>query len=433
MLIYGTTVTIGKFDVETLYGDFKVNVFQDLIHKGYILALSHGDIHEKCLKTRIHSSCITSETLGSMDCDCVLQLNGALEQISKTNGILFYLIQEGRGCGYVGKSRACMLVQESEQKGNTPITTFDAYKNLGMKHDYRQYSNIGDICKILQISPEWILMSNNPDKINGLLQNGQKIKRVESLEIPPNPFNYSYLLSKKQTGHLLHKVKTKINPKFSIPEKLLSFEPTQLPGAPRFIFCSSYFLPLQPSAGYILTKTPIESNDVELILENQEKQYLYKSTNSKYESEPFWFKVFVYYDKITHHDFVVLKYATNDSKVPLVRIHSESILDRFPLKTPKYRNKYKKCILEIVKREHGYIFLFHKDGRGSSLGNLCLNLESNSGIKDTRDYSSIITLVKSHLKNQTCDVFKSGQSYQRLKTALEENKVPVNDWISIEE
>jgi 3,4-dihydroxy 2-butanone 4-phosphate synthase / GTP cyclohydrolase II len=52
------------------------------------------------------------ETLGALDCDCVQQLNGALEVIaSKPCGVLFYLIQEGRGCGYVGKSRDRQLVQ----------------------------------------------------------------------------------------------------------------------------------------------------------------------------------------------------------------------------------------------------------------------------------------------------------------------------------
>jgi 3,4-dihydroxy 2-butanone 4-phosphate synthase/GTP cyclohydrolase II len=82
-----------------------------LITKGYILAIAHGDIKSQTLYTRIHSSCVTSENMRSLDCDCVLQLEGAMKKIAeKKNGILFYLIQEGRGCGYVGKSRACMIV-----------------------------------------------------------------------------------------------------------------------------------------------------------------------------------------------------------------------------------------------------------------------------------------------------------------------------------
>jgi 3,4-dihydroxy 2-butanone 4-phosphate synthase/GTP cyclohydrolase II len=67
------------------------------------------------LYIRMHSSCITSECLRSTDCDCVEQLEGALQKISqKGSGILFYLMQEGRGSGYVAKSRDRMLVQYVE-------------------------------------------------------------------------------------------------------------------------------------------------------------------------------------------------------------------------------------------------------------------------------------------------------------------------------
>lgn len=60
----------------------------------------------------MHSSCVTSETLRSMDCDCMQQMEGSLQKICQAgNGIFFYLIQEGRGCGYIGKSRGCMISQ----------------------------------------------------------------------------------------------------------------------------------------------------------------------------------------------------------------------------------------------------------------------------------------------------------------------------------
>ena len=159
--IYGTTIYIGRNDVETAVGRFCVLTYQDLIHKGYILALVHGDLERDgngTVYTRLHSSCVTSgpsahalappalpgvrrrrralltacarahvhpragepaETLGALDCDCVQQLNGALETIArKACGVLFYLIQEGRGCGYVGKSRDRMLVQVSPRRSH---------------------------------------------------------------------------------------------------------------------------------------------------------------------------------------------------------------------------------------------------------------------------------------------------------------------------
>ena len=35
------------------------------------MALVHGDINAEVLYTRVHSSCVTSETMRSLDCDCV--------------------------------------------------------------------------------------------------------------------------------------------------------------------------------------------------------------------------------------------------------------------------------------------------------------------------------------------------------------------------
>ena len=92
--IYGTTLHIGDMDLKTIYGVFRAYVFQDLITKGYVLALVYGDITNPILYTRMHSSCVTSETMRSLDCDCVKQLNGAFKKIADMgNGILFYLIQ----------------------------------------------------------------------------------------------------------------------------------------------------------------------------------------------------------------------------------------------------------------------------------------------------------------------------------------------------
>jgi 3,4-dihydroxy 2-butanone 4-phosphate synthase/GTP cyclohydrolase II len=165
--IYGTTLYIGEFPIDTIYGTFRAITYQDLINKGYIIALIFGSFDNvECIYTRIHSSCVTSETIGSMDCDCVQQMEGALKKISeKENGIFFYLIQEGRGCGYVGKSRACMLVQYEEEK-KTGLDTFGAYQQLGMQLDYRDYRNVKDICHLLNIEERnFVLLTNNPDKI----------------------------------------------------------------------------------------------------------------------------------------------------------------------------------------------------------------------------------------------------------------------------
>jgi hypothetical protein len=61
--IYGTTIYIGRNTVETDAGSFRVLTYQDLIHKGYILALVKGDLERDgngTVYTRLHSSCVTS-------------------------------------------------------------------------------------------------------------------------------------------------------------------------------------------------------------------------------------------------------------------------------------------------------------------------------------------------------------------------------------
>lgn len=85
-------------------------------------------------------------------------------------------MQEGRGCGYVGKSRDRMTVQYYEDKQS--ITTFEAYDMLGLKHDYRDYTDIQSIVKILNIDSEFILLTNNPDKIQKFIKLGLKYKGV---------------------------------------------------------------------------------------------------------------------------------------------------------------------------------------------------------------------------------------------------------------
>jgi 3,4-dihydroxy 2-butanone 4-phosphate synthase/GTP cyclohydrolase II len=49
---------------------------------------------------------LSAASLRGCDCDCVQQLEGAFKVIAeKGKGILFYLMQEGRGVGYVAKAR----------------------------------------------------------------------------------------------------------------------------------------------------------------------------------------------------------------------------------------------------------------------------------------------------------------------------------------
>jgi 3,4-dihydroxy 2-butanone 4-phosphate synthase/GTP cyclohydrolase II len=216
------------------------------------MALTYGQIEkkDKPFYIRAHSSCVTSETLRGCDCDCVQQLEGSIKIISeKKHGILFYLLQEGRGAGYVGKARDRMLVQASLDE----ISTFQAYHAMGLKKDHRHYDNIPQICHLLGIGgAEFILLTNNPDKIQALKDNNLNVIRTEPLEFESSPFNVAYLSSKLESGHLLRSPSHSTLRSKSAPEPVPLFKPSAVPDAQRFIYCASYYLPMKPINDEIL-------------------------------------------------------------------------------------------------------------------------------------------------------------------------------------
>jgi 3,4-dihydroxy 2-butanone 4-phosphate synthase / GTP cyclohydrolase II len=463
--IWGTTIYLGEKKLETLYGNFITKVFQNTINKWYILTMiyENTNLNDDNLElyTRIHSSCVTSEMLHSQDCDCVEQLNGALKKISQEGkGIFFYLIQEGRGCGYIGKARACQMVQYSEFISiknlpiikindskieiNKKITTFDAYKNLGMKMDYREYDNIKEILQILGIyeKVKFILLTNNPDKINGLKNLNIKILKTENLEYIPNPFNYLYLKSKTVYGHDLNKTDLDIN-NYNLPfNPIKPFEPFNLKNIKRFIYCASYYIPLKPfKNNFVLNDKYINLLNINLKKPNN----LYKLTNDQINKfniyEPYWFKVNLFYDISTNLDYIVLEYhnpySNSDDITPLVRFHSESLFDRLPLKKALYKNRYKKSIYEIVKNGKGFLLLFYRDGRGSGLGYYLLNSENNNnkiGIdKDTRDYNAAVQLLKFFIKNNKINMLYSDFSKYNIIKIFNKYKILVDKWINIDD
>jgi 3,4-dihydroxy 2-butanone 4-phosphate synthase/GTP cyclohydrolase II len=372
--MHGTTVFVAETVVPTRFGDFKVSIFQDIIHKGYILALCYGDVRSAdTLYTRMHSSCVTSETLGGCDCDCVQQLEGAMEKISKSGqGVLFYLLQEGRGVGYSAKARDRMLVQAS---GDT-LSTFEAYRILGLKKDYRQYLNIKDIVHILGIEAEWVVLTNNPDKVAAMKRNGLTVKRMENIEFEPGPFNLFYLKSKQDSGHTLNKPNDTAIARMELPEKVKPFKPRRLESAQRFIYMASYLLPIRHIDNEVVMNSdailqtigdtdlqryttgvnpPIHSfealrgNRLKLKINPAEINRRVKENPEdplgRLMLEPYWFRVHVYFDLVSGDDFVVLTHGNPKSyERPIVRIQSESILDRFPVKLDDNKAKYQRAI-----------------------------------------------------------------------------------------
>ena len=203
MTISESNILIGeRVKLPTKYGDFELIPFQEKSSGVEHIALIKGSITSNAITlTRIHSSCATGDLFGSLKCDCGEQLILSMKMINKNgHGIVVYLNQEGRGIGLMNKMKAYKL-----QEGG--LDTIEANLHLGFASDERDYQIGAEILSSLGVK-KVELITNNPDKIFGLEQNGiQVIKRIPIIT-KSNPFNLNYLHTKKsRMGHLLNELK----------------------------------------------------------------------------------------------------------------------------------------------------------------------------------------------------------------------------------
>ena len=182
----------------TRYGRFNLHLYEDALNKEHHLAIVCGDVSgKKDILVRVHSSCFTGDTLGSLRCDCGEQLGKALERISQEGrGVVLYMHQEGRGIGLENKLKAYALQDQG-------MDTVEANEALGFKPDLRHYGIGAQILVDLGLS-SIRLMTNNPRKIVGIEGYGLKVTKRVPLEIQANRSNKDYLKVKKEKlGHLL--------------------------------------------------------------------------------------------------------------------------------------------------------------------------------------------------------------------------------------
>jgi len=191
-------------EIPTQGGSLRVVVFRDHRKESTHTSSEHvalivGDISEELnnVMVRVHSECITSEVFGSMKCDCRDQFDAALQKMRDHGcGVLVYLRQEGRGIGLGNKIRA----YELQAKG---FDTVDANHQLGFATDLRNYNIAGEILNDLGVTGVSIL-TNNPDKVEGLASAGIDINDRLACEVPSNDHSEQYLATKRnRCGHIL--------------------------------------------------------------------------------------------------------------------------------------------------------------------------------------------------------------------------------------
>lgn len=183
-------------NLPTHWGDFSVIAYEDEKNAEEHLLLYMGELANDSL-LRIHSQCLTGDTLYSLKCDCGSQLAMALEKIaSEGKGMIIYMAQEGRGIGLVNKIRA----YELQDKG---MGTVEANEALGFAADERDYSYCKEILSSVNIESVR-LMTNNPHKINGLEDVGIKVTERVAIQVDPNKHNEDYLKVKAdKLGHMM--------------------------------------------------------------------------------------------------------------------------------------------------------------------------------------------------------------------------------------
>ena len=188
---------VSQSKIPTDYGEFLGHVYKDTSDNTEHIALTLGDyLDEEATMVRVHSECLTGDTLFSSKCDCGSQLSNALNTISQNGkGVLLYMRgHEGRGIGLGNKIKAYSLQDSGDD-------TVDANLKLGFKNDQRDYGTGALILRALGIE-KMNLLTNNPQKRAGLEGYGLSIAKRTPLLGETTPENKKYLETKEtRMGH----------------------------------------------------------------------------------------------------------------------------------------------------------------------------------------------------------------------------------------
>lgn len=193
----GTVRLVATATLPTRFGEFQLYGFLDSETQKEHTALVRGDVggSEDC-PVRVHSECHTGDVWGSLRCDCRDQLEASLKYVSKQEcGAVVYLRQEGRGIGLVNKIKAYQLQ-------DLGLDTVEANHFLGYPAETRHYGVAARILELLGIH-SIALLSNNPDKIQKLRDEGVVVSKRIPVVVEPNEHNAHYMATKKlKMGHL---------------------------------------------------------------------------------------------------------------------------------------------------------------------------------------------------------------------------------------
>ncbi len=195
----GPLIRRAEARIPTEFGDFNAIGFEMGEDETQHIALVHGDVAgREGVLVRVHSECLTGDALGSLRCDCGLQLRTALGAVAREGvGVVLYSRgHEGRGIGLMRKLDAYALQDEG-------LDTVEANEQLGFAADARDYEGAAAVLDALEIR-SIRLLTNNPAKRAGLEEHGVQVRDLVALVTDPTDHNRGYLATKAtKLGHLL--------------------------------------------------------------------------------------------------------------------------------------------------------------------------------------------------------------------------------------
>lgn len=167
-------VRIAEGTLKTKFGTYIQYLYYD--GQKETIALVMGNVaDQESVLCRVHSQCIHGHVFNSIECDCREQMEMSQRLIEEAGrGVIIWLDQEGKNNGHM----ALLLSRKLKDEG---VPQSEAYVKLGYPADARSYVRAAEILRDLGVR-SITLLTNNPDKLSQLRDDGLVIAGTQSLE-----------------------------------------------------------------------------------------------------------------------------------------------------------------------------------------------------------------------------------------------------------
>lgn len=173
-----------RVGLPTRFGEFQATAFE--VDTGPVyLALAKGDpAGGGPALTRLHAECLTGDALGSLRCDCGVELRLALRRIAgEGRGLLLYATgREDRGEALVDTLRAYLEQDDGADRADGA----GADRRPGDPADPRRYGAAAAVLQALGVGAVRLL-TNDPGAARGLREAGIAVAATEPLAPPAPP------------------------------------------------------------------------------------------------------------------------------------------------------------------------------------------------------------------------------------------------------